>query len=173
MKVIILTGRAERRQFRYPAGRMPHTVVVHDRLTTKRPGQVVRPCGPGLAEKIAALRPSAVAAPYRVFLDLWQRLGSDFHLSHAAVVLTPHCGPRLTREQRDMLWACFEVPVFEQVLSASGALLAWECEAHDGLHVVREWPGMDKASLVRTRCECGLESPRLPESLKALAARAG
>src|SRR6202050_2317838 len=30
------------------------------------------------------------------------------------------------------------VPIFEQCLAPDGSLLAWECEAHDGLHTVEE-----------------------------------
>ena len=40
----------------------------------------------------------------------------------------------LRREDRELFWRVFGVPVFEQVL-VQGETLATECEAHEGLHV--------------------------------------
>ena len=36
--------------------------------------------------------------------------------------------------ERDMLWRCLGVPVFEQWLGLDGELLAWECAVHQGMH---------------------------------------
>jgi phenylacetate-CoA ligase len=44
----------------------------------------------------------------------------------------------LSEADRESLWRAFEVPVFEQYLGLDGSLLAWECEAHEGLHVVED-----------------------------------
>jgi hypothetical protein len=44
----------------------------------------------------------------------------------------------LTQADRDVFWKAFRVPVFEQLLGLSGELLAEECEAHEGLHVIGE-----------------------------------
>ena len=44
----------------------------------------------------------------------------------------------LTEAGRDTLWQVFQVPIFEQYLGADGSLLAWECEAHEGLHTVED-----------------------------------
>jgi len=44
----------------------------------------------------------------------------------------------LTQADRDLLWRAFRVPVFEQFRGLHGELLAEECEAHDGLHVIGE-----------------------------------
>jgi hypothetical protein len=40
--------------------------------------------------------------------------------------------------ERDGLWQRHGVPMFEHLLGMDGALLAWECETHSGLHVVEE-----------------------------------
>lgn len=56
-------------------------------------------------------------------------------LSEAVVVLGSNRDGMLLPGERDMLWRCFGVPVFEQWLGLDGELLAWECEAHQGLHV--------------------------------------
>ncbi len=44
----------------------------------------------------------------------------------------------LKAEDRDLLWRAFQVPVFEQFRGYAQELLAWECEAHDGLHIHAE-----------------------------------
>lgn len=40
--------------------------------------------------------------------------------------------------ERDGLWQRHGIPMFEHLLGMDGQLLAWECEAHCGLHVVEE-----------------------------------
>jgi phenylacetate-CoA ligase len=40
--------------------------------------------------------------------------------------------------ERDGLWQRHGVPMFEHLVGMDGELLAWECEAHRGLHVVGE-----------------------------------
>lgn len=44
----------------------------------------------------------------------------------------------LREADRDSLWRAFELPVFEQIRGLDGELLAWECEAHTGLHLHAE-----------------------------------
>jgi hypothetical protein len=40
--------------------------------------------------------------------------------------------------ERDGLWHRHGVPMFEHLAGMDGQLLAWECEAHRGLHIVEE-----------------------------------
>jgi hypothetical protein len=40
--------------------------------------------------------------------------------------------------ERDGLWLRYGMPMFEHLSGLDGELLAWECEAHAGLHVVEE-----------------------------------
>jgi hypothetical protein len=40
--------------------------------------------------------------------------------------------------ERDGLWQRHGVPMFEHLVGMDGALLAWECETHSGLHVMEE-----------------------------------
>jgi hypothetical protein len=102
--------------------------------------------------------------------------------------------------ERDALWRDFEFPIFEEVRGFDDELLAWECEAHSGLHVnaacaVTETAGNGGGELVLTSlaglrypmlrvltglivrqaeglCECGEESARVifPPSLRKPAA---
>jgi len=99
--------------------------------------------GPGLGklDEARQLRPEAIGAPVRTLLQLAEvtrlgvRLPSE---TRALVAFTGLEHGALPQETRDTLWRAFEVPVFEQWLGAGGGLLAWECDAHDGLHTVEE-----------------------------------
>jgi hypothetical protein len=55
-------------------------------------------------------------------------------LSEAVVVLQGLEDGTLYPGERDMLWHCLGVPVFEQWLGLDCELLAWECGAHRGMH---------------------------------------
>jgi hypothetical protein len=50
------------------------------------------------------------------------------------------------------------VPIFEQYLSPKNRLLASECDAHQGLHVVS---GCEGFRLEHDTCACGNPAPRL------------
>ena len=73
------------------------------------------------------------------------------------VFVSPYIG-RLDEEIRDFLWHAFQVPVFEQLRGPSLELLAWECEAHDGLHTngkdVDFGGGSD--TVIQEACSCGV-----------------
>ena len=82
-------------------------------------------------------------------------------LSAAIVVLTSVEDSPLADHHRDLLWYAFHVPVFEQLIGDAGAVLAAECEVHDGLHLCAdEFPQID-AEFVVDACACGRETPRL------------
>ena len=100
-------------------------------------------------------RPAVIAGTLDRLLDA---AAQGAKVSHALVVYTSDPGCRLTRQDRDRLWDAFGVPLFEQVLGASGEVVAAECEAHAGLHVVGE-PG--NLELDHGLCACGSEGPRL------------
>ena len=89
--------------------------------------------------------------------------------------MTDVSGPAITDRHRDLLWRAFRVPVFEQLRNWEGEVIARECEAHDGLHLVS---GMDvrlekgelwvdnrrtniEATMLADPCECGAETIRL------------
>jgi hypothetical protein len=83
-------------------------------------------------------------------------------LRNAVIALIRPGEPRLTEDDRERLWRAFRVPVFEQRIGRSGSLLAWECEAHDGLHI--ESPKLRPRAgevLETAPCGCGKTAPRL------------
>jgi hypothetical protein len=69
----------------------------------------------------------------------------------------------LTDAQRDELWEEFQVPVYLLLLDAAGKVCAYECEAHQGLHLTHDAtaphriPPATEVSL----CGCGRPGPRL------------
>lgn len=63
-------------------------------------------------------------------------------LCEAVVVLEGMEEGTLHAGERDLLWRALGVPAFEQWLGLDGELLAWECDAHQGLHF-----NSDKAEL--------------------------
>ena len=101
----------------------------------------VRILDPDCLHEIKRFRPDAVAAPLDVLLG-WAagaaRRGPRAipAVPRALIAFTGLEGPGLPDSARDLLWQAFEVPLFEQRLGADGSVLAWECEAHEGLHVV-------------------------------------
>ncbi len=103
-------------------------------------------------------------------------------LTHAVLVLARAGDDLLSVEQRRQLWRAFRVPVFEQIIGANGALLAAECEAHAGLHIVSrelESPKLEAPgwSIESGPCGCGRNTPRIVgrgriEEIRAAAAYA-
>jgi hypothetical protein len=79
-------------------------------------------------------------------------------ISHGLVVLRYDGDTAPSQEDRDRLWRLFGVPVFEQYLNQRNEVLAMECDAHAGLHVVQ---GCLDHSLDATPCRCGNPAPRL------------
>jgi phenylacetate-coenzyme A ligase PaaK-like adenylate-forming protein len=98
---------------------------------------------PGWIEQIRQFGPEAIAAPVSVLKRLaasasYKGRSSFPTLTRAIVAFTGIEHGALSTSDRNMLWQAFEVPIFEQCLAPDGSLLAWECEAHEGLHTVEE-----------------------------------
>jgi len=81
-------------------------------------------------------------------------------LNTAIVVLTSIDDSLLADHHRDLLWRAFGLPVFEQLRASDGAVIAGECEVHDGLHIVAPRPDL-RGEIVTDHCACGAETPRL------------
>ncbi len=91
---------------------------------------------------LARFRPHALAGPLERIEQLLMLAESGAchlpALTHAVIVLVHPDRPLLVEVQRARLWDAFQVPVYQLVVGFDGQLLAWECEAHDGLHVHQE-----------------------------------
>ncbi len=96
----------------------------------------------GLGRRLAWYRPEVVAGPLTKIRKLGRALESGElrigPLSRAVfVILRPHEQP-LNDEDREQLWRQFQVPIYEHLVGYAEELLAWECEAREGLHLCSE-----------------------------------
>jgi hypothetical protein len=157
-------------------------------------------------EQLRLYAPEALVAPLTLALflaDQQQRgLLALPSLCNSIVVLTSTGDSPLADHHRDLLWKAFAVPVFEQLRGWDGAVIARECEVHDGLHIDESAAAFDFAGdellliqpagsadpvlrartgltgeIVTEHCECGAETPRLrnlaPVKVKIAGAAAG
>jgi hypothetical protein len=142
-----------------PMGRMPRTAVLRRDLRVSRPARAFDPDASDLARRVGEFRPDALAGSY----DRLVRIGEErcAPLRNAVIVFTAASDRYLRPEEQERLWNLFGVPVFEQVLSPAGELLAYECEAHGGLHVVSASLDCISAAAPGGRCPCGVETGML------------
>jgi phenylacetate-coenzyme A ligase PaaK-like adenylate-forming protein len=133
--------------------------------------------------------PEALVLPLPVALTLAdhkQRKLLNLPTLTTAVVVLTSLNDILAEHHRTILWRAFGVPLFEQLQGWDGAVIARECEVHDGLHidetaVILEKDGEElvatqltsfedpilrvrtglTAAIVTEHCECGAETPRL------------
>jgi hypothetical protein len=169
-------GRPTRRlaEFVSPVQPVPRTVVLEPGFAeTKR----VKVFGQGWDESAARTRPAVIAAPVADLIRLARRWESQWERpTHFLVVLSRTDTGLATVAERDMLWDAFGLPVFEQVLDGSNQLLAYECDAHEGLHVRRAGLRLSGCFQADSLCGCGDPAPRLlvlPEPAYAMVHRAG
>ena len=90
---------------------------------------------------LTQFRPEAVAASVGMLRMLAKGISSGRgrlpSLKHAMIAFTgPWSGGLLEEEDRDLFWRVFQVPIFEQHLGPDDRVVAWECEAHRGLHLL-------------------------------------
>ncbi|MBI3207358.1 MAG: hypothetical protein HYZ37_00475 [Candidatus Solibacter usitatus] len=155
------------------------------------------------AEEVASFAPETLAGPWERLAELaGLALSKRVDLSCVETALIPFTGlkhGRLTARERELLWRAFPVPVFEQFRGFGQELLAWECDAHEGLHIVEEncffeleddgelvlsGLGCEEYNLLRVGteltariatppCGCGIATPRLvclrPREAEAIA----
>jgi hypothetical protein len=148
----------------YPIPPAPLTAILVDGF---RSSGNVRVFESGWSEEAANFHPAAIAAT----LAQLRALPAIPSLRNAIIALVRPGEPRLSEDDRERLWRAFRVPVFEQRIDESCALLAAECEAHDGLHIETSdvLPG-DGEVLETAPCGCGRTTPRLiaPERVENL-----
>jgi hypothetical protein len=153
--------------FHYPAGEPPVTVVLSRGFA---PSRLVRP-----VPEATSLGPldAAVEALAGTMEQLRRAAMRGVVVSRGIVVFTYEGGAPLVEEEREYLWERFGVPVFEQYLSSGQELLATECDAHEGLHLMPGAGARAGYAIEFSACACGDARPRyvpLPEREFAAAA---
>jgi hypothetical protein len=142
-----------------PGARFVHPFDPAPRTAILAPGfcqtPTVRTFPEGWSERARRFNPASVAGP----LPLLRRMARDtWTFEQAVIAFTYGDGPGISQQDRELLWRAFGVPVFEQYLSPRNKLLAIECDAHSGLHVVGVCEGFP---LEHDVCPCGSRTPRL------------
>jgi len=144
----------------YPVHPAPRTAILvpwfYEIVLANRP---LRIFPEGWNWDAATFAPAAVAGTFEQLREL-ARSGVP-SLTHSVIVLWRAGQARMSEADRDILWAAFRVPVFEQVIGKSGKRLAAECEAHDGLHVESPSLTLENESVDDTPCPCGRKTPRI------------
>jgi hypothetical protein len=124
-------------------------------------------------------RPGALAGPADALRRLAERVVAGEidlpPLEFGVLAFTPPDRSRLTEADRELFWRAFQVPVFEQLRGPHGELLAAECEAHEGLHLIRESAAqhLHGVEILRDACPCGAATPRAVPARRALIRAAG
>jgi hypothetical protein len=93
---------------------------------------------------------SALAAPVGVLRSLAEAVEAGDQpapsLRHFVVSFTGGEQGELVEDDRERFWRVFQVPVFEQRLGFDGRVIAYECEAHQGLHIVPERAAIEETA---------------------------
>jgi hypothetical protein len=160
---------AQRRTCRVPASNLHNPLPGRPAIT--------------FATRLNGERPEVLAGSFSALIAL----AGTVQVERALIVITGVREGVLTSDNRDSLWSGFGVPLFEQHLGLDGQLIAHECEAHEGLHLVEQnavWEehahgdllltsltDLDHPTLrlrtgfsgqIHTReCECGSTQPRV------------
>lgn len=150
----------------YPVPPAPPTAILVEGF---RSTANVRVFEGGWAEEVLSFAPAAIAAtPEQLKTLRGIRIPS---LVNALIALVRPGDRSLTEEDREQLWRAFRVPLFEQRIGDRCQLLAFECEAHDGLHVQSQGLAPRTGEAIESApCGCGRTSPRIvsPERVENL-----
>jgi hypothetical protein len=139
-------------RFIHPIDPAPRTAVLAAGFQETK---IVRVFPQGWNGRAARFARASVAGPLEQVLRVAR---AGWRVEHSIVVFTYAGEPGLSDRERDSFWKAFEVPVFEQYLGPDSELLASECDAHAGLHVVNGYEDLD---LEHDVCACGNRAPRL------------
>ena len=176
------------RRYFFPLTAMPRTALVSEgywpRLNVRR---FANPWQPAMSR----WAPEALAGPLDTVRAFAEGVAQGYTwippLRHSITVQTGILEGPLSEADRDFFWRVFGVPVYEQFMGFGGELIAHECEAHHGLHLVEEnalaerdetgeilltWFSNPRhpvlrlgsgitAELAAGTCACGRTSPRL------------
>jgi hypothetical protein len=114
--------------------------------------RIRHPFFPALAAEPAASARGRSIALAGTFQELARAAAKGAEARRAVYVLTSE-GEPLSGGERDELWRLFQVPVYALLTDCDGSLVAWECEAQNGLHLAE--------SGEKGACACGRPGARL------------
>jgi len=130
-------------------------------MTLIRP-RLRHPLYPALAPIPAAEATGLCRAITGTFQELAQARAAGARASQVVFPKQISGGPFLSPSERDILWELFEVPAYVLMLDDRGRVVAYECEAHSGLHLVsRLGETPFAAGIESSLCDCGRPGPRV------------
>jgi hypothetical protein len=157
-----LRSRKAGARFIHPMDPMPRTAILAPGF---RESKLARVFPAGWNEAADRFQPTSVAGTP----DQLRRLArAGVRPQHSVVAFTYDGQEGLTAGDRELFWKLLGVPVFEQLLSPGNELIAMECDAHDGMHLVGDFQNLKTG---RSTCACGNPAPRMarPRRIEELA----
>jgi len=127
----------------------------------------VRVFADGWSREVEDYEPQLVAAPLTGLRLIAARVAAGRisldSLDSAVVAFTGSNQPCLSESDRDFFWRVFQVPLFEQFVNSEGRVLAAECDAHQGLHLLKAEADLAGfgGRIETALCPCGKPGPRL------------
>jgi hypothetical protein len=128
--------------------------------------QIRHPFYPALKPAPAADAKGASPALYGAVDELATAARDGARPVRAVFPLLGPATPFLDQFQRDMLWACFQVPIYALLVDGRENVVGYECEVQQGLHLRENYAATLLFGRVEFEpCECGRPGPRLlPET---------
>lgn len=122
--------------FRSPLDHTPRTAILTRGF---EPSSQVRIFADNRGKNLKRFGATALAAPISKLRELAAAIESGHdemqRLRHFVVSFTGTDRGEIHEADRERFWRVFQVPVFEQRLGFDGRVIAYECEAHHGLHI--------------------------------------
>jgi hypothetical protein len=123
--------------------------------------RIRHPFYPALKPAAAPAATTGSPALYGAYEELRHAARAGIRAERAVFALKSATEPFLTSRQRDTLWAMFQVPVYTLLVDGRGSVVACECEAQAGLHLMAGHTGVLFGRVESKLCECGRPGPRL------------
>lgn len=154
--------RREGARFVHPMDPMPRTAILTPGFQETK---LARVFPSGWSEPAARFQPTSIAGTPEQLRALARQ---GVRVEHSVVAFSYDGQAGLNAADRNLFWKAFGVPVFEQLLTSGNELIAMECDAHDGMHLVGNFENLKAGKSV---CPCGNPAPRLarPRRIEKLA----
>jgi hypothetical protein len=133
--------------FRSPLEHTPKTAILMEGF---RASSGIKVMAQNWSQGLKRFGASALAAPVGVLRSLAAAVETGEQelplLRHFVVSFMGSEQGELGEDDRERFWRVFQVPVFEQRLGFDGRVIAYECEAHHGLHIVPERAALEETA---------------------------
>ncbi len=133
--------------FRSPLEYTPKTAIL---MAGFQPNSVIKVMAQNWTRGLKQFGASALAAPVSVLRSLADTIEAGRQeapsLRHFVVSFTGGEQGELAEDDRERFWRVFRVPVFEQRLGFDNRVIAYECEAHHGLHILPERAALEQTA---------------------------